>query len=135
MPGFEEAFAVINKPRNGEPVSPELKPLLHDVYKQILARPRDLRSLKYNLQNLLQYLSADGHANANVCAVDLFFMNCEAWASDWADQGLPEEFHDILAKMGEALHDAVSASHIAENFANLPEQLLEELNRINLDHT
>ena len=48
-----------------------------------------------------------GRTNANCWAVDLFFANSEGWEKDWAEQDLPEDFHDILAMMGEALHDTV----------------------------
>ena len=47
-----------------------------------------------------------------------------------AEQNLPEDFHDVLAMMGEALHDTVQAPEIAENFGCLPEQLLEKVDHL-----
>jgi hypothetical protein len=43
---------------------------------------------------------------------------------------LPEPFVDILADMGSALHDTVSAPLIAANFQSTPEQLLERARRL-----
>jgi hypothetical protein len=40
------------------------------------------------------------------------------------------EPHDVLAMMGEALHDAVKAPEIARNFGCPPEQLLERVKRL-----
>jgi hypothetical protein len=57
----------------------------------------------------------------------LFFGICQHWERDWGDHNLPEKLHDVLAKMGEALHDTVRHTDIAENFGCLPEQLLQEL--------
>jgi len=51
---------------------------------------------------------------------------------DWTDQGLPDEFHDVLAKMGEALHDTVQSPAVAKNFDCLPEQLLEEVRNLQI---
>jgi hypothetical protein len=49
---------------------------------------------------------------------------------DWGEQNLPESFHDVLAMMGEALHDTVQAPETAENFGCLPEQLLERVRHL-----
>jgi hypothetical protein len=130
MPGFEEAWDAINKPRSGEPVSAELKPLLRETYQTLLSQPRDFSAIQRALQNLLQYLSAEGRTNANCWATDLFFLLCTGWERDWADPELPEPFNDIFSKMADALHDTVSAPEIARNFGCLPEQLLADLNRI-----
>ncbi|MGH9865387.1 MAG: hypothetical protein ACRD4H_08250, partial [Candidatus Acidiferrales bacterium] len=67
--------------------------------------------------------------NANCWAVDLFFLLSERWERDWAEQRLPEDFHDVLALMGHALHDTVQAPDIARNFGCLPEQLLERVRK------
>ena len=76
-------------------------------------------------EDLLLFLNGEGRSNANCWAADLFFANSEGWEGDWAEQNLPEGFHDVLAMMGEALHDTVQAPEIAKNFGCLPEQLLE----------
>jgi hypothetical protein len=83
--------------------------------------------LKDSLLGLLQYLSGEGRTNANCWAADLFF--CSDETEHWTDQPLPDDFHDVLAKMGEALHDTVSSPEIASNFGCLPEQLLECVKR------
>jgi hypothetical protein len=59
--------------------------------------------------------------------VDLLFGLSHGWEPEWAEQGLPEGLHDLLVNIGEALHDAVTAPEIAENFGCLPEQLLERV--------
>ena len=80
-----------------------------------------------NLRELLRFLAHEGRTNANCWAVDLFFCNSQGWERDWGDLDLPEQIHDVLAKMGEALHDTVGTPDIAQNFGCLPEQLLEAL--------
>jgi len=131
MAGFEAAWAAVDHAKDGEPVSPELRPLLRQVYSDVLAVPTDLPVLKESLARLLQYLSAAGRTNANCWAVDLFFCSSGGWERDWTEQNLPDDFHDVLSLMGQALHDTVKAPQIADNFDCLPEQLLERVRRLN----
>jgi hypothetical protein len=132
MLGFDHAWAAVAVHREGEAVSPELRPLLERVYVDILSSPTDLAALKKSLEELLEFLSGRGRTNANCWAVDLFFCLSNGWERDWTDQSLPEEFHDVLAKMGEALHDTVRSPAVAKNFDCLPEQLLEEVRNLQI---
>lgn len=132
MPGFEEAYSAVNKVWDGESVSPDLQPFLRSVYHSIVSAPPDLRGLKKGLEQLLTFLDHEGRTNANCSAVDLFFMSSEGWERDWTDQDLPEEFHDILSLMGEALHDTVKAPQVAANFDCLPSQLLQRVRNIKI---
>jgi len=118
MHAFEKAWATVSSDRQGEAVSPELRPLLQSVYLDVLSQARNLSSLKLRLQELLTFLTKEGRTNAN------------CWEKDWADQKLPDDFHDVLVLMGNTLRDSVSDPHIAENFDCLPEQLLERVNRL-----
>ena len=111
-------------------MSPELRPLLHNVYLQSLSHPLNQRAFKKSLQDLLEFLVSTGRTNPNCWAVDMFFGLGQGWESDWAEQGLPDDFHDVLATMGSALHDAVQAPEIAENIGCLPEQLIELVKRL-----
>ena len=129
MAGFEDAWLSIAGDRGGESVAKELKPLLRDVYTNVLFQPANLTSLKTSLIALLEFLSGPGRTNANCWAVDLFFCLSEGWERDWTEQVLPDDFHDVLALMGQALHDTIKAPDIAENFDCLPEQLLERAKR------
>ena len=133
MPSFDEAWTAAAKSRTGELVSLKLRPLLHAVYSQVVLHPEDLASLKHGLQQLLEFLNSEGRTNANCWATDLFFGLCEGWERDWGDMDLPEEYHDVFAKMSEALHDTVQAPSVAWNFGCLPEQLLEEVGRLRVD--
>jgi hypothetical protein len=130
MPGFEQTWLSVAHPRGGESVSIALRPLLQAVYSSILSSPRDLLALKSSLQRLLEYLSGDGRTSANCLAVDAFFADNGGWDRDWADQELPDDFHDVLAMMGEALHDTVRDPGVARNFDCMPEQLLERVKRL-----
>jgi hypothetical protein len=130
MPGFDDAWAAVARPREGESVSPELRPLLRKVYVDVLAQPPNLQALKASLTALLEYLSEQGRTNPNCWAVDLFFMSCEGWEGDWTEQNLPDDFHDVLGPMGDSLHDTVKSPEIASNFDCLPEQLLERVRRL-----
>ena len=132
MAGFDEAFAAVNHHKEGQPVSPELQPPLRCVYSDILATPVDLAALKRSLVALLEYLAGKGRTNANCWAVDLFFCTSDGWERDWTDQNLPDEFHDVLSLMGQALHDTIGAPNIAKNFDCLPEQLLDRVRRLQL---
>jgi hypothetical protein len=130
MPGFEDAWFAVSSPRDGEPVSPELRPLLRRVYLSVLGTPPDLMELKKGLEELLGFLAGAGRTNANCWAADLFFGSSEGWERDWTEQDLPEAFHDVLAMMGEALHDTVRSPDIAQNFDCLPEQLLVRVSQL-----
>jgi hypothetical protein len=130
MSGFDEAWTAIAADRDGEPVSQALRPLLQAVYSQCLLQPLDLLELKKKLEDLLTFLSGQGRTNANCWAVDLFFSIGQGLERDWADQALPNDFHDVLALMGQALHDTIKNPDIAENFDCLPEQLLERVRNL-----
>jgi hypothetical protein len=131
--GFEQLWTSIAKTRDGEPVSPELRPLLRRVYDDVLTSPVNLAALKRSLMELLRYLSEEGRTNANCWAADLFFCSHDdLWERHWSEQNLPDGFHDVMAMMGEALHDTVTTPDIAENFGCLPEQLLECVKRLEL---
>jgi hypothetical protein len=79
---------------------------------------------------LLEFLIGEGRTNANCWAVDLFFAFTQEWEQDWAERSLPQGYHDVLARMGEALHDTAQAPDIAKDFGCLPEQLLECVRRL-----
>ena len=130
MASFEAAWNAVNQAKDEESVSPKLRPLLQRVYSEVLASPADLPALKESLIDLLEYLNTEGRTAANCWAVDMFFCLSEGWERDWTEQNLPEDFHEVLALMGEALHDTVGASKIAENFDCLPEQLLDRVKRL-----
>jgi len=130
MATFDEAWLAVSRKRNGESVSPQLRPLLEAVYRQILAEPFNVTALKSSLERLLFFLSVEGRTNANCWATDLFFARDENWVAASAEQNLPAQFHDILAMMGEALHDTVQAPETASNFGCLPEQLLERIRQL-----
>jgi hypothetical protein len=130
MLGFDDAWTAIAVPRDGEPVSHELRSLLRAVYTHSLSQPLNVVGLKRSLEELLVFLAGEGRTNANCWAVDLFFAHSQGWERDWAEQHLPDDFHDVLATMGSALHDTVKAPDIARNFGCLPEQLLEHVKRI-----
>jgi hypothetical protein len=129
MKGFDEIWSSVARTRGGEAVSPALKNLLFRVHDDATTSPVNLPALKNGLVELLQYLDGDGRTNANCWAADLFFCSDE-WEHDWSEQNLPDDFHDVLAKMGEALHDTVTSPDVARNFGCLPEQLLERAERL-----
>jgi hypothetical protein len=85
MASFDEAWAAVDQPNEGEPVSPQLKPLLRRVYSELLASPADLPALKESLTALLEYLSDTGRTHANCWAVDMFFCLSEGWERDWTE--------------------------------------------------
>jgi hypothetical protein len=129
MKGFEQVWSSVARTRGGEVVLPALKPLLVRVHNDVATSPVSLPALKNSLVKLLQYLSGEGRTNANCWAADLFFCS-DHWEHDWSEQNLPDDFHDVLAKMGEALHDTVTSPDVASNFGCLPEQLLECAQRL-----
>ena len=131
-PSFETAWRQCSGARDGELVSAELEPLVRNLYAEVIRNPARLEALKSALEELLLYLSLPtGRTHANCSAVDLFFILDEAWPSTtW--EHLPEQFADLLADLGGALHDTVKAPHIAKNFGSLPEQLLARVRAIQL---
>jgi len=82
MPGFNSVWAAVNHGKNGEPVSSDLRPLLHDVYSAILAVPTNLYALKDSLASLLEYLTGVGGTTANCWAADFFFCLSKGWERD-----------------------------------------------------
>lgn len=98
-----------------------LTPLMRRLRECLMFADLDLPALKTAMLAVLEFLcSAQGRTDANCSAVDMFLMVDDAWLSD----RLPEAYQDILADMGGALHDTVTAPHIAENCDSTPEQLL-----------
>ena len=115
-----------------ERVSPELAPLLREVYAQVIRGATNLPQLYDALGALLSFLaSPEGRTHANCVAADSFFMLNDRWERDW--EHLPELYQDLLGYLGDALHDTVAAPEVAENFDNTPEQLLAQLGRIGRD--
>lgn len=132
MPSFDEAWGFVANPRDGEPVSERLHPLLRSVYREVLSKPVNTNELKKSLEDLLEFLVGDGRTNANCWAVDQFFCLDRGWERDWGEVQLPDDYHAVLALMTEALHDAVKDPDIAQNFGCLPEQLLERVQRLHV---
>jgi len=130
MAGFADAWAAVTRSRDGDSVSPDLQPLLRNLYVVLVSEQVDLAALKEGLEALLGFLVERGRTNANCWAADLFFANSEGWERDWTEQELPDDYHDILAMMGEALHDTVKAPDVAANYGCLPEQLLDQVRRL-----
>jgi hypothetical protein len=126
---FEQVWDSVARTRDGEVASPDLKPLVLHVHNDVTTSPVNLPALKSSLVKLLQYLSGEGRTNANCWATDLFFCS-DDFEHVWSEQNLPDDFHDVLAKMGEALHDTVKSPDVAKNFGCLPEQLLECAERL-----
>jgi len=69
MKGFESLWSSVARARNGEAVSPDLKPLLLRVYDHHASQS----ALRNSLVELLHYLRDRGRTNANCWATDLFF--------------------------------------------------------------
>jgi hypothetical protein len=129
MKGFEQVWSSVARMRGEEAVLPDLRPLVLRVHNNVATSPVNLSALKNSLVELLQYLGGEGRRDANCWAADLFFCSDDA-EPHWTDQTLPDDFHAVLARMGEALHDTVSSPDVARNFGCLPEQLLECAERL-----
>ena len=129
MKGVEEVWSSVARTRGGEVALPDLKPLVLSVHSEVTTSPVNLSALKSSLVKLLQYLSGEGRTNANCRATDLFFCSDDL-ENVWSEQDLPEDFHAVLAMMGEALHDTVTSPEVARNVGCLPEQLLERAERL-----
>src|SRR5258705_10681927 len=99
MAGFSEAWAAVDVQRNGETVSPGLRPLLQAVYAQCLAQPHNLVELTGSLEDLLTYLVGEGRTKATCWAVDPLFCTDTGWERAWAWEQLSESFHAVLASM------------------------------------
>jgi hypothetical protein len=100
---------------------PELTPLMRTLRQCYASDPIDLQALKEALSSVLGFLcSTKGRTDANCAAVDTFLVLDDVWKLDH----LPSEYLEILQDMAGALHDTVSAPHIAENLDSTPEQLL-----------
>ena len=135
MPGFDDAWRAVAKQYSSEQVSGDLKPLLrsvYSVYQEVISAPVNLIHLKKSLEVLFDYLAHSGRTNANCWATDMFFCLSEGWERDWTETALPDDFHDVLAIAGQALHDTVNSPEIASNFDCLPEQILERVKALKI---
>jgi len=129
--GFDEAWAAVNHLKDGEPVSPELHPLLRRVYADVLGTPADLAAFAGEpLRNYLNTSSKKGERTQTAGPSIFSSGTSEGWERDWTEQSLPDDFHDVLSLMGQALHDTIRTPNIAENFDCLPEQLLDHVRRL-----
>ncbi len=108
-------------------ISEELNQLIPPLCEAIDAKPTDIAAIKKALDALLTFLASPaGRTDANCVAVDSFFCHPEyGWDSGW--DHLPEPLVEILADMGGALHDTITAPGVAANFESIPEQLLRRL--------
>ena len=71
---FDRAWSsAVKNARDGAHVSPELKPLLLDVYLKVLTAPVDFLEVKRSLEQLLTFLMGPGRTNVNCWVTDLFF--------------------------------------------------------------
>lgn len=123
MPRVTEIVERFMQPVEGESVSPRLRGLLEDFYLRATERPSRLEDLKASLIELLTFLTTiEGKTNANCCAVDSFVMLDDHWECRWTE--LPTEYVDVIALMGEALHDTIAAPEVARNCGCTPEQIL-----------
>ena len=112
------------QPVEGESVAPLLRSLLEDFYLRASERPPHLEDLKASLIGLLTFMTtSEGKTNANCCAVNSFVVIDDHWARRWSE--LPIEYVEVIALMGEALHDTIAAPEIALDFGCTPEQLLK----------
>ncbi len=117
---------------DGEPISPELAPMLLAVYHELAAAPTNLRTLRDSIEKLLNFLTTPaGRTNANCGATDLFFCLTDGWGEVSWDH-IPDDLGDILRDMGGALHDTVQDPVIAENFEATPEHLLRKLRAVSI---
>ncbi|MDQ3706535.1 MAG: hypothetical protein M3437_15220 [Chloroflexota bacterium] len=109
--------------------SPSLKPHLSRFFDALMADPVDLAAVKQSMVELLHFLTTpEGRTTANCYLVNMSIVFPEWGDIDLPD--LPDEFYDVIADMGGALHDTVSSPEIAYNFYSTPEQLLERTQKL-----
>ena len=130
LASFEEIWKKVAIPKNGEPVSPALYPLLKQFYDQMARKPNSLQGIKSSLENLLSFLTTvQGRTTANCFAVDLF-VDLADWDLDW--DSFPEQLKEIISDMVGVLRYTVRHPEVAANFYGLPEQLLDRVRRLNI---
>jgi hypothetical protein len=128
MATFEEGYARFCKKAG---VSQELRPLLARVYDLIHEASVNLPALRDALVALLSFLcEPESRTSDNCRAVDLFFAVDDHWTVKW--DILPENYQRLLDDIGGALHNAVDAPDIAENFSSTPEQLLDRARQLSV---
>lgn len=123
---FEKTYEELVGAEGG---SPELRPLLRELYSALVNRPADYRQIKKTLCATLEFLnSPGGRTDANCKAVDLFICCDNEWENDWGD--LPEDYRQLVFDMGCELHDTFQAPRVARCFKATPEQLLARAQRL-----
>ena len=128
MDSFEKIWESVESLSIRELISPELRPLIEDVYNQINKPVSNFSAIKVSLENLFIYLTTSrGRTSANCYATDLFFTLAN-WNINWGIY--PERLKEIIDDIGGALHDTIAHPEIAENFNSLPEQLLHRIRNL-----
>lgn len=128
MDDFEKIWENVASLVKGEFVSPELRPLIEDVYQQINKPDSNLSAIKVYLEKLFIYLTTStGRTSANCYTTDLFFTLAN-WNVNW--EVYPERLKEIIDDIGGALHDTITHPEIAENFSSTPEQLLDRIRNL-----
>jgi hypothetical protein len=124
MPANKD-FAALYQPPVG--ADDTLRPLMQRLYEELQRESPCLPEVRAALLGVLAFLKSPcGKTDANCRAVDSFLSKDEAWDAD----RLPEPLIDVLSDMCGALHDSVSAPHVAENFESTPEQLFDRATRL-----
>ena len=117
------------KPHSSEAfreADPALRPLVDTLHGRLTDTTLDLPAIKHAMTTLLEFLSSPaGRTDVNCKAVDSFFFHDDEWLSD----RLPEAYQDVIAHI-DALHDTITAPHIAKNFDSTPEQLLARARKL-----
>ena len=117
---FEEIWAQYGRP---EDTSPELEPLVRELYESLVALRFDADRTRASTERLLTFLASPrGRTDGNCTAVDHFLK-----LGDFERPELPSPLRDVLTDMASALHDTVSSPETAADFESTPERLLARL--------
>jgi hypothetical protein len=123
---FEKTYKELVEAEGG---SPELKPILRELYDSLVTRPADPMRMKATLCRTLEFLtSPGGRTDENCKAVDLFICYDVEWEADPVD--LPEDYKKVVFDMGCELHDTFQAPAVALYFEATPEQLLARVKQL-----
>ena len=110
-------------------VHPKVRASLESLREEVASRPPSSERIRLIIKDLLMFLASHaGRTDANCRAVDSALMNYDAlWEHIDLVEASDPTLADVLRDMAGALHDTVSAPHVAGNFDSTPEQLLKRL--------
>jgi len=124
----------IQRTYRGDDISPELEPLLLDVYKEIQRQSPHVPAVCAALEGLLRFIgSPEGLTEPNLRATSMFFAIDDDWGTPLDElPEIPREgtLGGILWDLQGTVTYTITSPSVAANFDSTPELLLARVHEV-----